>query len=56
MSNSRRTSTFGTLISRVPGLTAPEVGASVPLHFPFAKLHFFDPDTEAALDGAAVAR
>jgi multiple sugar transport system ATP-binding protein len=45
-------SPVGELISRVPGQSAPEVGESVELHFAFAKLHFFDPATERALDGA----
>jgi multiple sugar transport system ATP-binding protein len=42
----------GTVISRVPGQRAPLVGEQLPLHFAFTRLHLFDPDTEAALDGA----
>ena len=45
----------GALISRVPGQTAPAVGAQARLHFLYSKLHFFDPETEKALDGTAVA-
>jgi multiple sugar transport system ATP-binding protein len=45
------------MISRVPGQTVPQVGATAELHFAFSKLHFFDPETEQALDGAeAIAR
>jgi multiple sugar transport system ATP-binding protein len=40
------------LISRVPGQSAPQVGESADLHFAFAKLHFFDAESELALDGA----
>jgi multiple sugar transport system ATP-binding protein len=46
-------SPVGTIVSRVQGQIAPEVGSSTPLHFLFEKLHFFDPDNEAALDGSA---
>jgi multiple sugar transport system ATP-binding protein len=42
-------SPIGTLISRVPGQEAPQVGERLGLHFPFAKLHFFDPESERAL-------
>jgi multiple sugar transport system ATP-binding protein len=45
----------GELLSRVQGQTAPQVGESVDLHFAFAKLHFFDPTDERALDGASAA-
>ncbi|MBI5710738.1 MAG: sn-glycerol-3-phosphate ABC transporter ATP-binding protein UgpC [Candidatus Eisenbacteria bacterium] len=45
----------GALISRVPGQSAPGVGEQGRLHFLYVKLHFFDPQTEKALDGAAVA-
>jgi multiple sugar transport system ATP-binding protein len=47
-------SAVGPLISRVPGQRAPRVGESAELHAAFAKLHFFDPETERALDGAGV--
>jgi multiple sugar transport system ATP-binding protein len=47
------TSPLGGIVSRVPGQTAPEVGQSAPLHFAFGKMHFFHPETEKALDGAA---
>jgi len=47
------TSPVGSLLSRIPGQESPRVGASVPLHFAYAKLHFFDPTTEHALDGVA---
>jgi len=46
-------SPLGTLVSRVQGQIAPEVGASAPLHFAFEKMHFFDPESEEALDGHA---
>ena len=50
------TSPVGVLVSRVQGQTAPAVGSSAPLHFAFEKMHFFDPESEEALDGhAAVA-
>jgi multiple sugar transport system ATP-binding protein len=39
----------GTVISRIPGQTAPRVGESAALHFPYEKLHFFDPANEAAV-------
>jgi multiple sugar transport system ATP-binding protein len=48
------TSGAGTLILRVPGQTAPPAGTPVTLHFDFGKLHFFDPDTEKALDAPTV--
>jgi len=35
----------------VPGQEAPAEGTQASLHFPVAKLHFFDPATELALDG-----
>ncbi len=47
------TSPVGILLSRIPGQESPRVGASMPLHFAFAKLHFFDPTTEQTLDGVA---
>ncbi len=46
-------SPVGTLVSRVPGQVAPAVGSSAPLYFVFEKMHFFDPESEAALDGRA---
>ncbi len=42
----------GPFIARYPGQGVPEVGSKAKLHFSFAKLHCFDPDTELALDGA----
>jgi len=47
-------SAVGPLISRVPGQKGPHVGESADLHASFTKLHFFDPATEQALDGAGV--
>ncbi len=44
----------GTLVSRVPGQSAPEVGAKATLHGALAKLHFFDAKTERALAAAPV--
>ncbi|MEO5618187.1 MAG: ATP-binding cassette domain-containing protein, partial [Candidatus Eisenbacteria bacterium] len=49
------TTPVGTIISRVPGQVGPQVGSRAPLYFSFAKLHFFDPATERALDGRTVA-
>ena len=46
------TTPAGELLSRVPGQEAPQEGSSATLHFAYAKLHFFDPDTQLALDGA----
>jgi multiple sugar transport system ATP-binding protein len=48
-------SPVGTLVSRVQGQIAPGVGSSAALHFAFEKLHFFDPDSEEALNDHAVA-
>jgi multiple sugar transport system ATP-binding protein len=45
----------GELISRVPGQSSPEVGESAQLHFAYAKLHIFDPDSERAITETAVA-
>ena len=45
-------SPLGRLVSRVPGRTALASGEGAHLHFAFARLHFFDPETERALDGA----
>ena len=47
------TSPVGILLSRIPGQESPQVGASMPLHFAFTKLHFFDPTSERTLDGVA---
>jgi hypothetical protein len=47
---------LGPLISRFPGQSAPDVGSGVRLHFPHAKLRFFDPETEKAMAGAACAQ
>ncbi len=41
----------GTMVSRIAGDRGPGVGESAPLHFAYAKLHFFDPESGAALDG-----
>ena len=49
------TSPVGTLLSRIPGQASPNIGVSVPLHFAFSKLHFFDSTTEVALDGVTAA-
>ncbi len=46
------TTPMGELLSRVPGQVAPREGDTATLHFAFAKLHFFDPESERALDGA----
>ncbi len=43
----------GPLISRVAGGAAPGVGEAATLHFGWARLHLFDPETERTLDGAA---
>jgi len=48
------TTPAGELMSRVPGQDAPHEGESATLHFAYSKLHFFDPDTELALDGVRV--
>jgi multiple sugar transport system ATP-binding protein len=42
----------GQFIARYPGQNVPAVGSKAKLHFSFAKLHCFDPDTELALKGA----
>ena len=42
----------GQFIARYPGQDVPAVGSKAKLHFSFAKLHCFDPDTELALKGA----
>ncbi len=47
------TTPAGPLVSRFPGQDAPAVGEKAALHFSFAKLQCFDPETEKALDGAA---
>ncbi len=44
---------LGPVISRVTGQRAPGVGEAGTLHFAYAKLHFFHPETEQALDVAA---
>ncbi len=46
------TTAAGTLVSRVPGQSAPGPGTEVQIHLPFATLHFFDPESEKTLDGA----
>jgi len=40
----------GTLVSRLPGQSAPKVGTEAPLHFRLDRLHVFDTQTERALD------
>jgi multiple sugar transport system ATP-binding protein len=42
----------GKFVARYPGQDVPAVGSKAKLHFSFAKLHCFDPDTELALKGA----
>jgi len=42
----------GQLVARYPGQDVPAVGTKARLHFSFAKLHCFDPDSEVALKGA----
>ncbi len=42
----------GPLVARYPGQNVPAVGSKATLHFAFAKLHAFDPDTETALKGS----
>ncbi len=42
----------GPLVARYPGQNVPAVGSKATLHFTFAKLHAFDPDTETALKGS----
>ncbi len=44
----------GELVSRVPGQSAPEVGAKATLYCPLEKLHLFDPTSEKSLLGAVV--
>ncbi len=44
----------GDLVSRVPGQSAPEVGAKATLYCPLEKLHLFDPTSEKSLLGAVV--
>jgi multiple sugar transport system ATP-binding protein len=39
----------GIVISRIQGQSAPGVGAQAALHFPYEKLHFFDPASEVAV-------
>ncbi len=48
-------SPVGTVVSRVPGQSAPAIGASADLHFAFAKVHFFDPESERSLVAAPAA-
>ena len=43
----------GELVSRLTGDRVPQVGERAELHLPYGKLHWFDPETERALDGAA---
>jgi multiple sugar transport system ATP-binding protein len=43
------TSPVGSLVSRVPGQSAPDVGASATLHCPLAKIHLFDTASERSL-------
>jgi multiple sugar transport system ATP-binding protein len=42
----------GPFIARYPGQDVPAVGSKAKLHFSFARLHCFDPDSELALKGA----
>ena len=42
----------GPMVARVPGQHVPAVGERATLHFVFAKVHLFHPETEAALNGA----
>ena len=42
-------SPVGPLVARFPGQGAPAVGARKVLQFSFAKLHFFDPETQRTL-------
>jgi len=42
----------GPLLARYPGQNVPAVGSKATLHFTFAKLHAFDPETETALKGS----
>ena len=46
----------GPLVSRLAGGRAPEVGTAGALHFAYAVLRWFDPESEVALDGAGPAR
>jgi ABC-type sugar transport system ATPase subunit len=39
----------GPLVARLPGQVAPPLGERATLHFPFARLHCFDPDSGKAL-------
>jgi multiple sugar transport system ATP-binding protein len=43
----------GPLVSRITGQTAPAEGERATLHFAAPKVHVFDNDTEAALDGVS---
>jgi multiple sugar transport system ATP-binding protein len=43
----------GPLVARFLGADAPALGARAALHFAFAKLHCFDPETQRALKGSS---
>ncbi|MCC6349883.1 MAG: sn-glycerol-3-phosphate ABC transporter ATP-binding protein UgpC [Candidatus Eisenbacteria bacterium] len=49
------TSPAGGLVSRVPGQSAPAVGERATLYCPLARIHLFDPATEASRTGASPA-
>ena len=47
------TASVGPLLSRLPGQAVPTVGESATLHIAHEKLHFFDPESQQALDRAS---
>jgi multiple sugar transport system ATP-binding protein len=42
----------GSLVSRVPGQSAPRAGESAELHFDWSRVHFFDPEGETRIAAA----
>jgi multiple sugar transport system ATP-binding protein len=49
------TCALGAFVSRVPGQSAPEVGAQASLYCPLDKIHLFDPTSEKSLAAVPVA-
>ena len=47
-------SSVGSLVSRVPGQSAPAVGQEAVLHCPGPKVHLFDPASERSLAAVPV--
>ena len=48
------TCALGDFVSRVPGQSAPAVGAKASLYCALAKLHLFDPTSELSLAAVPV--